>query len=57
LHNPRSGITIGDIRALGKQAAKAKLLLNARGQSTEGISHAAVVKRFIIGTDNQPVSF
>lgn len=57
LHNPRSGITIGDIRALGKQAATAKLLLNARGQATDGISHAAVVKRFIIGTDNQPVSF
>lgn len=57
LHNPRSGITIGEIKSLGKQAASAKLLLNARGQATEGISHAAVVKRFFIGTDNQPVSF
>lgn len=57
LHNVRSGITIGDIKQLGRDAATQKLLLNARAQATSGIKHAAIIKHFTIDASNKPVSF
>lgn len=57
LHNPRHSITIGDIKALGKQAAAEKLLLNARAQTTSGIKHAAIIKNFKVTAGNDPVTF
>ena len=57
LHNPRTGITVGEIQKLGKEAAAQKLLLNARMQATSGITHAAIIKKIKIDASDKPVSF
>lgn len=57
LHNPRSGITIGDIKQIGRDTAVQKLLLNARAQTTFGIKHASIVKHFAVDASNEPVKF
>lgn len=51
LHNIRRGITAGELRELGQKTADNKLLYNAYGETTTGISHVAVIKTFVISDE------
>ena len=59
LHNIRGGITIGELKELGRKAAASRLLVNAYGETTQGLKHAAVVKRFAVRGANadEPLTF
>lgn len=59
LHNRRNNIYLKDIREFGDETAKNKLLVNAYNEKTSGITHAALVKNFIVSeeTYHQPVKF
>ena len=59
LKNIRGGITIGELKKLGRQAAASRILINAYNEPTRGISHAAIIKRFKISKENasEPIKF
>ena len=58
-NNMRQGITMGELQAIGVQAATNNLLLNSRGQPTSGLTRAAVVKKILVSAANasQPIKF
>ena len=52
LHNLKAGITGAQLREMGVQTANDRLLLNSRGQSTQGISHVALINNLKISAAN-----
>lgn len=46
LQNRREYITIGDIKEFGTVATTGKILINARGEPSTGLTHASVIKDF-----------
>ena len=50
--NMRQGITVEELQAIGVQAATNQLLVNARGETTTGLTRAAVVKKVRIDDKN-----
>ena len=51
-NNMRQGITVEELQAIGVQAATNQLLVNARGETTTGLTRAAVVKKVRIDDKN-----
>ena len=51
-NNMRQGITVEELQAIGVQAATNQLLVNARGETTTGLTRAAVVKKVRIDNKN-----
>ena len=57
LYNIRGGLTIGEIKELGKCAVENRLLINCRGEPVTNLSHAAVIKRFDMSDADEPIAF
>ena len=52
LNERRDGLTKGDLRAVGRTAAENNLLMNSRGEVTQGVARAALIKTFLINDLN-----
>ncbi|MBO4779885.1 MAG: phage tail protein [Selenomonadaceae bacterium] len=59
LKNRREYITVGDIKSFGDFTTSGKVLLNARGEPSIGLTHAAVIKDFAVNslTAATPIKF
>ena len=59
LSERRRDLTIGDLQSFGKVATTNKILMNARGEPSTGLSHAAVIRDFAINSLplNTPIKF
>jgi len=59
LQERRDDLTVGDLKTFGAYTTSNRILMNARGEPSTGLTHAAVIRDFAINSlpDDTPIKF
>lgn len=59
LQERRDDLTVGDLKSFGTFTTSNRILMNARGEPSTGLTHAAVIRDFAINSlpDDTPIKF
>jgi len=59
LQERRDDLTVGDLKSFGAFTTSNRILMNARGEPSTGLTHAAVIRDFAINSlpDDTPIKF